>query len=472
MKKLFVLSVICLILFTNIDTAYAKTITTTKTTTVDNSLWPESEDVYSDSAILMDASTGLILYEKNVHDRHYPASITKIMTTLLAIENCSLNEIVSFSKTAIFGIERDSSHIGIDVGEELTIEQSLYGIMLASANEVAYGVAEHVSGDLSSFAKLMNQKAKELGCTDTNFVNANGLHDDNHYTTAYDMALIAKSAINNPIFQKVTSTISYTIPPTNIQEESRYLTNHHKMLKKTSYQYDGCVGGKTGYTTKSNHTLVTFAKCGDLKLICVIMNSDLTHQYTDTAKLFDFGFNNFTAHDISLLEGKQLLKDSPFFTKFNCLFCETTSPLNVSTNGYIILPNTANINDVTKEVNFNQKQNTSLQIDTIGVIKYSYGGKIVGSSDIEYSTAKTPELAAPTIGVSKSDTNILGVTFSSHDKNNFKPIIGTIIIAMIILSIILYYIFIEKPRLKKKKAYYQKKEKRNDKLDNDFIDLE
>ena len=149
----------------------------------------------ADAAILIDATTGEILYEKNPYKKEYPASITKLMTMLLAFENCSLDETVTFSRNAVYSIEPGSSNIGIDQGEELTVEQCLYGIMLQSANEVSNGIAEHIDGSMEEFAKHMTQRAKELGAQNTNFVNANGLHDENHYTTAYDMALIAKELL-------------------------------------------------------------------------------------------------------------------------------------------------------------------------------------------------------------------------------------------------------------------------------------
>lgn len=463
MKKLVTIFIICLTMLVNINPINALA----KTNKNESNLWPEFENVFSESAILMDASSGLILYGKNIHKKHYPASITKIMTTLLAIENSSLNEIVTFSKNAIFGIERNSSHIGIDVDEELTMEQSLYGIMLESANEVSYGVAEHISGDLSSFANLMNKKAKELGCKNTNFVNANGLHDDNHYTTSYDMALIAKAAINNKAFRKITGTISYTIPPTNIQEETRYLNNHHKMLKHTKYHYDGCIGGKTGYTTKSKNTLVTFAKRGDLELICVIMHSDLVNQYKDTAALLDFGFNNYTAYQTSMFENEPVVFDSPYFTKFNCLFCETTSPLKVSSDSYIILPNTADLKDITREIKLTDKDSSN--DNQIGTINYLYGEKIVGCSTINYYNQQTPELASPNIQVKNSDTLMGSIfTYNGEYSMKFKVIAGIII--FIIISYLIYFIIIERPRLKRRRIYYDKKKRKN-KYDNDFINF-
>ena len=213
------------------------------------------------SAILIDASTGTVLYEKDSDAKHYPASITKLMTVLLALEYGNLDETIIFSHDAVFSIEPGSSHIAIDEGEQITMRQALYGIMLQSANEVSNGVAEHIDGSMEAFAQHMTTRAKELGCTGTNFTNANGLHDDNHYTTAHDMALIAKELLKFDFFRELMATLYYEIPPTNKQPETRYLYAQNQLIKDSSiFYYEYCEGGKTGYTTQAGNTLVAYAK--------------------------------------------------------------------------------------------------------------------------------------------------------------------------------------------------------------------
>ena len=176
---------------------------------------PNKRKLSSDSAIVMELSTGLVLYQKNVHKKHYPASITKILTAMLTAENCANNEVVTFSQAAAYGIERGSSTIFTEPGEKLTIEQCLYAIMLQSANEVCLGVGEHISGSISKFVDLMNKRVKALGLKDTHFNNPNGLPDPKHYTSAYDMAVIAREAMKNTTFRKVTATRRYIMPKTN-----------------------------------------------------------------------------------------------------------------------------------------------------------------------------------------------------------------------------------------------------------------
>ena len=202
--------------------------------------WPEGPEVVSPNVIVMEASTGTVLYDRDSLEAHYPASITKIMTTLIALENSDLNDIVTFSDAAIDNTE--GSGIARDYGEQMTMEQCLYAVMLASANECAYAVAEHVGGTIENFVAMMNEKAKELGCQNTHFANPHGLHDENHYTCCYDMALIAMAAYQNETFRIIVGTARYTIPPTNKHAEQTDLQNHNEMLypfQTNKYVYDG-----------------------------------------------------------------------------------------------------------------------------------------------------------------------------------------------------------------------------------------
>lgn len=265
--------------------------------------WPQGPAIYAESGILVDLDTQEILYSKNIDKQLYPASITKVMTTLVAIESSSPEEPVTFSQHALDSIEWDSSNIGCRLNETLTMEQCWYAMMLNSANEVCCGVAEHISGSIEAFVGKMNQKAAELGCTNTHFSNPNGLPDETHYTTAHDMALIANAAYQNETFRQVFSTRQYEIPPTPQYTETRYLYNHHKMMQPdTEYYYEGCLGGKTGYTETALNTLVTIASRNGKNLLCVTMRTQGRQVYTDTASLFDYGFSQtFPADEAALL---------------------------------------------------------------------------------------------------------------------------------------------------------------------------
>ena len=253
-------------------------------------------DTVGDAIIVMDAATGQILYEKNAYSKMYPASITKIMTSLIALENGNLSDTITMSENAVWGIERGSSHIALDVGEEINFEDALYAVLVVSANEAAWGVAEHIGGTLENFCDMMNQKAEELGCVSTHFVNANGLHDDDHYTCAYDMALITREALKYDKFREITATTYYSIPPTNMKEDTRELWQNNKLIKEGSdYYYEYCEGGKTGFTDQALGTLVTWAKKDDVELICVTMHNHPTvTSYTDSKALYEYFFNNYS----------------------------------------------------------------------------------------------------------------------------------------------------------------------------------
>ncbi len=456
-------------------------------TTTDNEQidWPKGPSVFAEAAIVMEASTGLVLYSKNMNDQHYPASITKILTVLLALEHSSLGEVVTFSENAVYDVEADSSRIWVDVGEQMTMQQCLYAILLDSANDVSYGVAEHIAGSIENFAKMMNEKAKSLGCKNSNFVNPHGLPDKNHYTSAYDMALITREAMKNETFAKIFGTRTYQLPPTNKQVETRYWNNHHKFILKDTYHYDDCIGGKTGFTNAARYTLSSVAKRGDLELICIIMKDQVGgNQYIDTQKLFDFGFDNYSIYPIADLEDTSALSESPLFTRYNSLLSKTKSPITTDDNGFLVLPNTASFKDAQKEVIFfpsdtdapNDELSSELDTKIIGKISYTYDGKYVGGADILYNQ----EEIQPLIPVQNSDSPLPIVsqpgtipeeTNIEEEGGSLRPIIIGVIVGLIVVTVGVYYVFIERPRLKRRNAYYKKRALRKLYKDDDFINL-
>ena len=249
--------------------------------------WPEGPVISAQAAILIDAESGVILYAKNIHEQLYPASTTKLLTCLIALERCSLDEIVTFSHDAIFDTPRDSSNIALDEGNELTMEQCLNAILIASANEAAYGVAEHITGTTwQDFAVIMNEKAAELGCVDSNFVNPNGLPDDNHYTSAYDLAMIGRAFFANELLCKISSATRLELLPTDKQPKHIIENARNQILAGRTYAYEYLVGSKTGYTLAARSSLVSCAERDGMKLIAVVLADDAPNQYTDTIALF------------------------------------------------------------------------------------------------------------------------------------------------------------------------------------------
>ena len=259
-------------------------------------------DIVSRAAVLIDAETGQILYEKNKDEKLYPASITKVMTLYLAAQSEN-TELARASETAIKAVPRDTSNIAIDFDEEFSVEQLMYAAQLMSANDACNVIAEHVSGSIEEFVALMNKTAKQFGTRNTNFANANGLVDKNHYTTAYDFALITQNAIKNEEFLKVFSTVEYSIPYTNKKKEERNMVAQHRMMHWSQYSDMGVVGGKAGYTTESQHTLVTYGEKNGIKVIAVVLKSpEFNTVYKDTEKLLNFAYGDFEKVTVSATE--------------------------------------------------------------------------------------------------------------------------------------------------------------------------
>ena len=258
------------------------------------SSWPQGPEIAEETGILMEATTGQVLFDKEMDEIRYPASTTKIMTALLILENVKdLSQTVTFTDVITPDLAPGNSTINAQVGEQLTVEECLYGIMLASANEVCTQMAVYVAGSVENFVSMMNKRAAELGCENTHFVNANGLPDPNHYTTAHDLARILAAAIQNEDFCRISGSASYTIPPTNMTPYSRNLENSNALIKEGEYHYEGVIAGKTGHTEAAKNTLVTAASRDGMTLVCVVLRSDGENRFIDTVSLFDYGFNNF-----------------------------------------------------------------------------------------------------------------------------------------------------------------------------------
>ncbi|MCR5669521.1 MAG: D-alanyl-D-alanine carboxypeptidase [Butyrivibrio sp.] len=364
----------------------------------DTPFWPEGPEITAQSAILMEANTGTILYAKNIHEELYPASTTKIMTCLLAVENASLDEKVTFSNDAVFSVPAGGSNIGIDVGQSITLEQALYGIMVGSANEVANAVGEHVSGSISEFVKLMNKRAKELGCTNTHFANTNGLQADDHYTSTYDLALISKEFFSNELLCRVGGTPRYHFTATADQPDDFFLNNKHKLITG-EIPYEGIIGGKTGYTDLARETLVTCAERNGMKLICVVFKEESPSQFTNTVTLFDYGFNNFKAVDASDVDERYMPDDSLFFESENDVFGRSGTILRLGEGEKIIIPKTSSINDTEYHIDYDLSDAEKDKEPTaVARVSYTYSGVPVGTAYVCYQPNPDAKEAAKTPG--------------------------------------------------------------------------
>lgn len=424
--------------------------------------WPKGPANGCESAILMEVDTGAILYAKNIDKPLYPASTTKLMTALLVVENCQMDEVVTFSNEAIDNTEWGSSRIGIMKGEELTVENCLYGLLLGSANEVAYGLAEHVGGDLDSFVAMMNDTAAELGCTNTHFVNASGLPDSEHYVSARDLAIIARAFFSNETLCMISGTAKYVIPSTNKTNEERPQENHHKMIQGKKYEYEGIIGGKTGFTSDARQTLVTCAQRDGMRLVCVVMKDESPHQFTDTADLFDYGFESFKKYNVADNEKRYNIKSASFFHTKIDIMGSSKEILTLNKNGSIILPKGVAFEEAKVTVDYDTENDGE-----VARLDYYIGDNRVGGTTLDYATndrqlfefaniitdssGSEPEIYTP-------DHKTVFVTVSSVVKRLLYIVGG---LFLVILAINLVQRFIKSARrakMKKRKRYKKRSE--------------
>ena len=324
--------------------------------------WPQASDISSTAAIVMETSTNTVLYSKNADQALYPASAVKVMTCLMALENSSLDDQVTMTATGVSGVTDGGANISAQLDEVFTMEQCLYAIMVASANDIALQVAEHISGSVEDFVAAMNTRAQELGCTNTVFTNPTGLPDENQHTTAHDMALIMEAAMANDTFRTIAQTTSYTIPATNVSGGDRVLTNNFTMINSSgdSY-YEPCIGGKEGYTEASGSTLVCEASKNNMKLVCVVLNGASGVTDNEAIALLNYGFDNFTP---------LTLPDDDF---------------NRLSGGTVIVPAGTGADALTTEDSSSDGQITR---------QYYFGGTPVGTAILENVEQQTDDAAA------------------------------------------------------------------------------
>lgn len=400
--------------------------------------WPDGPVVTAESAILMEAETGAVLYAKNIHTKQYPASTTKILTTLIAAEQCSLDEVVTFSRDAVFGIPRGSNHIAMNEGDTLTMEQCLNAILIRSANEVSYAVAEHIGETWEGFAKMMNDRAKELGCVDSNFVNPNGLPDENHYTSAYDLAMIGRAFFANDMLCQITLS-----PALRLMKESGEYVDHNKMelIPGGDYEYEYLVGCKTGYTDDARNSLVSCAEKNGMKLICVVLKEENPYHYEDTIALFNYGFSNFDKVNISQTETKYNIDNTGFFYSGNDIFGTSKPILSLNQQDCIILPKTAGFEDTVSTISYDTANESQAAI-----ITYTYNDVYIGSASVDFTTNQGKAYTFDTVEDDATPSELASVSESEEDSEKktsfifinivkvFLVLLGIAVVIIIILA--------------------------------------
>ena len=289
-KKIFILSFfIIALLFNNFNIVYAEDV--------------NSPELISEAAILIDNKTNKILYDKNANERMFPASTTKILTAILVLENCELNETVTASYDAVMSIPNGYVSANIDGEEQLTVEQLLQLLLVHSANDAANVLAEYVGGSIESFVSMMNTKVNELGLTNTHFTNAYGLQDENHYTTAHDLSVIMQYCLKNEDFRRIAGSASCSIPATNKFGPRSYTSTNQLLVPGSPYYYSYVTVGKTGFTTEAGECLVSCAYKNDLELICVVLGGSVVNgvptRFSESKTLYEYGFNQFSLKNVA-----------------------------------------------------------------------------------------------------------------------------------------------------------------------------
>ena len=389
--------------------------------------WPKGPGTYGDAAIVMDAGTGAILYAKNIDEHFYPASITKVLTALVALENGKFEDPVVVSEDCVSFLEPGDSSIGLKKGNEITLEQALYATLLASANEAAYAVGENVGKnaghDYAWFLEQMNERCRELGGTNSNFANTNGLPDPDHYTCARDMALIGSEMFKYPEFFKIVQTMQYEIPASDTCQQHIF-QQKHKMLNESSREYyKYAVGGKTGYTPDALNTLITMADKDGMQLVCVVLHTQSGHHYGDTRKLFDYGYKNFTKTPV---EGKETSQD-------------VGEILEEEGGGYVLLPKGVEFADLEMELVPDDAN------DGKATLNYIYEGNLVGKARAKLSDQYINEHKAK---IEKLDASDAGKDESKKGMAE-KAVLAGLCVVWVILVILFVRTILKRKRRRK-----------------------
>ena len=396
-------------------------------------------EIIGTTGILIDANSGKILYNKNIDFQLEPASTTKMMTCLLALENLDMDTVVTIDAITPF---TEGSRIYLLEGEEITVENLLYALMLESANDAAVALAIEIAGSVEEFAVMMNARAKELGALNTTFLNPNGLHEEGHVTTVYDLAMIAKSAMKNEQFRTLVSTYRHVIPATNKQEE-RYMYNTNRLIydEKTQVpvlgvnrpaKYDGAIGIKTGYTSHAQSCLVSGALRDGTELIAVVLQSSDAGRFGDCIAMLDYGFANYRSYkaiDAGTDMGEVQVKKGAVRS------VETVT----DSDGYVTLPPEASDSVVTTKVVMNDEIRAPIaKGDQVGVVEIYEGSELVTTVDILATASVDEGGILSTIGIPDATAKIIFTILC--------------IVLVLFLSLLVAFIILKQRQIKRRKA--------------------
>ena len=405
--------------------------------------WPTGPGVQSEAGIVVDMDSGTVLFGQNIHVEEIPASITKILTALVVIENSNLDDPVTFSYDAVYNVEEGAGNkLQIEEGDVLTVRECLYLMLLLSSNQAANALAEHVGGSREGFVDMMNARIAEIGCTESHFANPSGLNDDTQRTTAYDMALIAREAYQNPTLLEINSSLESQLPPTKNRPNGTTYYMEHKLLvtddPADENYYPDAIAGKTGYTSQAGQTLVTYARRDGRGQITVTLKSTEKTHYSDTIALMEFGFDNFYNLNISENETEYAAQDGP--VEIGGVSYEP-GELYYEPEAVLTLPNDSVFADAEKtlvtELPEDRPENAVARMD------YTYNERAIGQAWLLTTRDPSEEAAGPaTPSVPDSQDpgpETAGEGIFSRLPGNIFLIGGTILLAGVILGMILIW---------------------------------
>lgn len=356
--------------------------------------WPADMGIQAEAGIVIDADSGAVIFGQKIHEPYPPASITKILTALLVLENSGLDETVTFSRDAVYNVEEGSGNkLNVDEGDQLSVEDCLYSMILHSCNQAANALAEHVAGSREKFVEMMNQKLAELGCTESHFDNPSGLNGDTQYVTAYDMAIIARAAYNNEKLVEISAVLSHNIPPTKNNPEGLTIYNEHRLVKTndtaSEFYYPPAVAGKTGYLIKAGNTLVTYAEQDGRRMISVILKGKPKQYFVDGKNLLEFGFGRF--ENLSVEENEKSYTEGEAPVVIGEISCQP-SDLSLEPGAVITVPKGAAFTDADKSIITELPENAPK--GAVGLIEYKYNDRKIGET---YLISKTEAAVSETL---------------------------------------------------------------------------
>lgn len=434
--------------------------------------WPSDTGIQAEAGIVLDAESGAVLFGQNIHEVYPPASITKILTALIVLENCELDEIVTYSETAMMSVESDSGNkLSLVAGDQMTVEDCLYSLLLISVNQAANALAEHVAGSIPEFVDMMNARLGELGCQESHFDNPSGLNGDTQYVSAYDMALIAQAAYENETLLKINSELTHTIAPTANNPDGVSFRTEHRLLytddPSSPFYFPAAVAGKTGYLLKAGNTLVTYAESDGRKLVSVILKGQQgqTRQYfLDGKELLDFGFRSF--QNISIPDN-----EARYVTGDETLSLDTgqfkASDLVIEPGRVLTLPNNAAFADADLTLEPLPAQHPG---SAVGLLRYTYDDRTIGTA---YLMAKEGVLVN---GTSQEDENRPSAenpdskpsssddTVKHTGPRSMAPVLITLLVLLVIGLIAGAIAWITYSRKKEAEALARRRERRRQRL--------